>query len=77
MIMAKHGRTKLVPLEIKSKEQVLETVEQVSPEQEEALKSELDLETVCPRCHELMELHSSFDKLMYSCDSCCFLLKCV
>jgi len=76
--MSKHERTKLVPLKTRSEEQTLESLEEVNPpEQREEPVSELDLEIQCPRCNELMELHSSFDKLVYSCESCSFLLKCV
>ena len=31
----------------------------------EPVLTELDNEIECPRCHEVMELQSSFDKLMY------------
>jgi hypothetical protein len=71
--MTKHTRTELVPLEVRHEEQSLETVE-VS--RSEWPKSELDIEAECPRCHEIMELHSNFDKLMYYCEFCNLLLKC-
>ena len=69
-------RTKLVPPE---KNQALETIEESSiPEQiEEPELSELEMEIESPRCNEIMELCSSFDKLVYSCESCSFVLKCV
>lgn len=59
--------------------QVLEVIEESSPQKqkEEPMLPELDLEMECPRCNEIMELHSNFDELMYSCESCSFLLKCV
>jgi hypothetical protein len=59
--------------------QALKTLEEaILPEQEERpVLTELDNEIECPRCNEMMELQSNFDKLMYSCDSCSFLLKCV
>jgi phage FluMu protein Com len=72
--MIQHSRTKLVPLEVRHEEQSLETGELSQLEQP---KSELDIELECPRCSEIMELCSSFDKLMYTCESCNFLLKCV
>jgi phage FluMu protein Com len=72
--MTQHSRTKLVPLEVRHEEQSLETGELSQLEQP---KSELDIELECPRCSEIMELCSSFDKLMYTCESCNFLLKCV
>ena len=74
--MSRQSRTKLVPPE---ENQALEIIEESGlPEQkEEPGITELDNEIECPLCHEFMELHSSFDKLMYSCDSCSFMLKCV
>jgi phage FluMu protein Com len=45
--------------------------------EEESSHSELDIETECPRCHEIMELHSDFDVLAYYCESCSFFLKAV
>ena len=75
--MPKHGRTKLAPPDTRPENQALETVEEYSlPEQkDEPELTELDMEIDCPRCHELMEINSSFDKLVYSCESCSFLLK--
>jgi phage FluMu protein Com len=76
--MSKHRPGKLVPLEISQEEQTLESLEEVSHQnQTEQPKSELDIEMECPRCNEVMELHSNFDELLYSCESCSFLLKCV
>jgi antirestriction protein len=75
--MTKHSGTKLVPLEVRQEEQSLETVEVSQTEQSELPISELDIEVQCPRCNDIMELCSSFDKLMYSCESCNFLLRCV
>jgi Zn finger protein HypA/HybF involved in hydrogenase expression len=73
--MPRNGRTNLAPPE----NQALETIEESSSTEpsEELVVTELDNEIECPRCHEIMELQSSFDKLMYSCESCSFLLKCV
>jgi hypothetical protein len=75
--MTRHSRTKLVPIEVRHKEQSLESVGVSQPEQSELPKSELDIEVQCPRCNDIMGLCSSFDKLMYSCDACSFILKCV
>ena len=77
--MSKHSRTKLVPLKTEPENQVLETIEESSlPQQkEELVLSLLNMEIECPRCNAIMELHSKFDELMYSCESCIFLLKCV
>jgi hypothetical protein len=32
----------------------------------------IDNEIECPRCHGYMELQSSIDKLVYSCENCRF-----
>lgn len=77
--MSKHSRTKLVPPKMEPENQGLETIEESRPseQKEEPVLSELDMEIECPRCNEIMELHSKFDELVYICDSCSFLLKCV
>jgi uncharacterized protein (DUF983 family) len=36
----------------------------------ETLISQLDIEIECPRCNEVLELYSDFDRLYYSCESC-------
>ena len=60
------------------KNQELEPVNEfgLQGQQEESASTELDNEIECPRCNDIMELCSSFDKLVYSCESCNFLLKC-
>ena len=77
--MAKHSCTKLVLPKTKPDDAVLETLEEHgrNEQQQESVSSELDNEIECPRCHEIMELYSKFDELLYSCQSCSFLLKCV
>jgi hypothetical protein len=77
--MSKHSRTKLVPPKMEPENQVLETIEEsnVMEQKEEPTLRELDMEIQCPKCNEIMELHSNFDKLVYSCESCSFLLRCV
>ena len=77
--MQRQSRAKLVPPKTEPEKQALETLEETNlPEQkEQPVLTELDNEIECPRCNETMELQSNFDKLMYSCDSCSFLLKCV
>jgi hypothetical protein len=75
--MTKLTRTEFIPLEVRYEEQSLETVEVSQPDQSELPKSELDIEVQCPRCNDIMDLCSSFDKLMYSCESCNFLLRCI
>jgi hypothetical protein len=66
--MPRQSRTKLVPPKTEPGNQAFDMLEGVSlPEQEkEAILTELD-----------NEIESSFDKLMYSCENCSFLLKCV
>ncbi len=73
--MSRQSHAKLVPPE----NQVLEPIEEssISEQREEPELSELEIETQCPRCNDIMELCSSFDKLVYSCESWSFLLKCV
>jgi hypothetical protein len=77
--MPRHTRTKLVQPDTEPAKLVLETLDEASlaEQKEEPMLTELDNEIECPRCHEYMELQSNFDKLMYSCESCRFLLKCV
>jgi hypothetical protein len=77
--MPRHSRTKLVPPKPDPDTQAPETLEMKRTEEktEEPVLTELDNEMECPRCNDLMELHSSFDKLVYSCDSCSFLLRCI
>ena len=74
--MSRQSRTKLVPPE---ENQALEIIEDfgLTEQKEEPVITELDSKIECPLCHEIMELHSNFDKLMYSCECCSFLLKCV
>ncbi|MPZ07634.1 MAG: hypothetical protein GEU26_14660 [Nitrososphaeraceae archaeon] len=76
--MSKNSRTKLVPQSMSLPEkQSVEAIEECSlPEQSEVPVTELDIEMECPRCSEIMELYSNFDELVYSCESCSFLLKC-
>ena len=78
--MLRHGRTKLVPPKPEpEKNQALETIEESnqSEQTQEPALTELDNEIECPRCNDIMELCSSFNKLVYSCESCSFILKCV
>ena len=77
--MSKRSRTKLVPLKPDLGDQALYIFEEPNPveQNEEPIVTELDLETECPRCHDPMELQSDFDKLMYCCDNCNFILKCI
>ncbi len=77
--MSRQSRTKLVPPKTEPAKEALEPREEsgVPQQKEESVITELDNEIECPRCAGTMELHSSFDKLMYSCESCSFLLRCV
>ena len=79
MAMPKHVRTKLATQRVIPEKQTLETKEEPHLEQQEEspMLSELDTEIECPRCNEIMGLHSKFDELVYFCDNCSFLLKCV
>lgn len=36
----------------------------------ETLISQLDIEIECPRCNEILQLYSDFDRLHYYCESC-------
>ena len=73
--MPRNGRTKLVHPEDHSRK----TIKDSSPteQSEEPMLTELDNEIECPRCHESMELQSSFNKLTYWCEACSFVLKSV
>ena len=77
--MSRHNSTKLVPPKLEPKNQELEPVNEfgLQEQQEESVPIELNNEIECPRCNDIMELCSSFDKLVYNCESCSFLLKCV
>jgi hypothetical protein len=78
--MSRQSRTKLVPPKTEpERNQALETIEESNPpeQKEEPVITELDNEIECPRCNDIMELCSSFDKLVYTCESCSFLLKCI
>ena len=74
-IEPRQSRTKLVPPP--EENQALQIIEEsgLREQKEESAITELDNEIECPLCHEFMEFHSSFDKLMYSCENCTFLLK--
>jgi uncharacterized protein (DUF983 family) len=45
------------------------------PPKSETLISQLDIEIECPRCNEILELYSDFDRLYYFCESCSLHLK--
>ena len=45
--------------------------------EQETSVDELDKETDCPRCNGVMEVDFSFDALVYFCENCSFILKCV
>jgi phage FluMu protein Com len=79
MTMSKHARTKLTSQRPMPEKQIHETKDEPVLGQQEVnpILSELDTEIECPRCNEIMELHSKFDELVYFCDNCSFLLKCV
>jgi hypothetical protein len=43
-------------------------------EQIEKVDASIEQETECPRCHDVMTLHSEFDRLGYLCEECDFSL---
>jgi ribosomal protein S27AE len=57
----------LVPQLEKAKE---EHVSQVTNEEDVSIEQEIE----CPRCHDVMTLHSEFDRLRYFCEECSFSL---
>jgi hypothetical protein len=77
--MSRQSRTKLVLPKTEPSKQALEPIEEsgVPEQKEESALPELDMEIECARCSDIMALCSSFDKLVYSCDSCNFVLKCI
>ena len=77
--MSRHGRTKLATPIMEPESQVLEVIEEsiLQEQKEEPVLPELDMEIECPRCNDIMELQSNFDELVYTCESCSFLLRCV
>jgi late competence protein required for DNA uptake (superfamily II DNA/RNA helicase) len=77
--MPKQSRNNLVPPYTRPENQALEMFEKTrtTEKTEEPVLTELDNEIDCPRCHETMELQSSFDILMYTCESCSFMLRCI
>jgi uncharacterized protein (DUF983 family) len=70
--MSKHVRTRPVSQRTKSSSQILQTKDksELTPREESSLDYQLDTETECPRCKEIMELFLSFDRLSYLCGSC-------
>jgi phage FluMu protein Com len=78
--MTKHARTKLEPQRTRVEDERPKTAQESIPshqKEEDSSHSELDIETECPRCHEIMELRSDFNVLAYFCENCSFLLKAV
>ena len=57
---------RLVPQFEKAKEEIVSQIE------EKDLSIEQEIE--CPRCHDVMTLHSEFDRLGYYCEECSFSL---
>jgi phage FluMu protein Com len=77
--MPRQSRTKLVPPKTEPKNQPLEAIEEsgLLEQRDESVLTKLDMEIECPRCNDIMKLQSNFDELVYTCESCNFLLKCV
>ena len=59
-----HTMSRLLPEFEKAKE------ETGSKEQDLSIEQEIE----CPRCHDVMTLHSKFDRLGYYCEECSFSL---
>jgi len=51
-------------------------VSQLTKSKEEPIRQDLSIEQEieCPRCHDVMTLHSEFDRLGYFCEECDFTL---
>jgi hypothetical protein len=48
----------------------LEKTKEEIVSQNQSIQQEIE----CPRCHDVMTLHSEFDRLGYFCEECCFSL---
>lgn len=80
--MSRHTRIGVVSKEPISRQRMLEKKilegQQILEEQQqkpESLISQLDIEIECPRCNEVLELSSDFDRLSYFCESCTLQLR--
>ncbi len=49
-------------------------VPQLEKVKEEEPDRSIEQEIECPRCHDVMTLHSEFDRLGYYCEECSFSL---
>jgi hypothetical protein len=74
--MPGHARVEVVSKKATPRQKVLEKKilggQQRKPER---LVSQLDIEIECPRCNEIVELCSDFDRLYYFCESCTLQLR--
>jgi hypothetical protein len=77
--MPRQSRTKLVPPKLDLGNQTLDTLEEPNAveQEEKPVLTELDNEIECPICNDIMELNSKFDSLLYYCDCCSLVQKCI
>lgn len=69
--MSSNTRIDLLSNELSPLQGVIEESEFVDLQPKaETLISQLDIEIECPRCNEVLELYSDFDRLYYCCESC-------
>jgi hypothetical protein len=74
--MSRHARIEVVSRKPILRQKMLEKSVQGKQQQKpERLVSQLDIEIECPRCNEIVELCSDFDRLYYFCESCTLQLR--
>lgn len=74
--MSRHTRIGVVSKEPISRQRMLEKkILEGQQQKPESLISQLDIEIECPRCNEVLELSSDFDRLSYFCESCTLQLR--
>jgi hypothetical protein len=74
--MSRHTRIGVVSKEPISRQRMLEKkILEGLQQKPESLISQLDIEIECPRCNEVLELSSDFDRLSYFCESCTLQLR--
>jgi metal-responsive CopG/Arc/MetJ family transcriptional regulator len=74
--MSRHTRIGVVSKEPISRQRMLEKkILEGQQQKPESLISQLDIEIECPRCNEVLELSSDFDRISYFCESCTLQLR--
>ena len=69
--MPRNTRNGILSNEPISMQQTVKSAKFVKQKQKpETLISQLDIEIECPRCNEILELYSDFDRLYYYCENC-------